>query len=381
MMKDNVGDKIDLRAILRLLHGNNGPRLVFSFLQKFDNIKLATEELAYKIHGSKWPSELENLRIDIAEEDKKLKADGIKIYYFFDKDYPATLNLLGNDRPPVLYCFGNLECTTSPCIALIGARAASGNGKKIAHDLSVALGDAGYTTVSGLAVGIDSAAHRASVLHKKPTIAVLGSGIKCVYPKESNDLFDQIGSSGCGAVISEFLPNDQPKPYYFPHRNRIIAGLCVATVVVEATQRSGTMITVGHAMSQGREVFAVPGSILDSRNDGTNFLIKNGARLISSIDSFLEELAMIKENKLHESMIQFELTQPFLKEDDEDFQSLEEKDLSSRIFSLMSYSPISAEFISWDLKVEIEKVLFLLNEFCMAGSVIKTDLGQFVKIA
>ena len=205
-----------------------------------------------------------------------------------DRDYPALLAQL-DDAPPVFTVRGDLALAQRPCVAMVGARNASAAGCRFARTLAHALAEAGLSVVSGLARGIDTAAHIGSL--EGGTIAVIAGGIDIVYPPENADLQDRIANEGL--LIAEMPPGIEPRARHFPHRNRIIAGLASGTVVVEAAPKSGSLITARLAGEAGREVMAVPGSPLDARAQGCNLLIREGATLIQSADDVMEALGPI----------------------------------------------------------------------------------------
>jgi DNA processing protein len=175
-------------------------------------------------------------------------------------------------------------------VALVGSRRASLYGLEMAEKLGYELAIRGVTVVSGMAIGIDTAAHRGALKAKGRTIAVMGSGHDRIYPSRNRKLYDEI--AGSGAVITEFEPDMEPLPYNFPQRNRIISGLSLGVVVVEAAKDSGALITANLAAEQGREVFAIPGKISSSTSSGANALIKDGAKLVQSVDDIISELSL-----------------------------------------------------------------------------------------
>ncbi len=205
-----------------------------------------------------------------------------------DAEYPERLRQI-HDPPPFLYIRGHVEPQDTLAIAIVGARTASTYGRKMARELAQELAGCGVCVVSGLARGIDSEAHQASLATGGRTIAVLGSGLDVVYPREHIALAEQIAASG--AVVSEFSLGSQPEAGNFPYRNRVISGISLGTVVVEATEKSGSLITAQCALDQNREVFAVPGPVTASRSRGPHRLIKDGAKLVESIDDILSEIA------------------------------------------------------------------------------------------
>ena len=202
-----------------------------------------------------------------------------------DKKYPKSL--LKIDNPPKqLYVEGNIELLNKNCIAIIGSRNCSENGKKLAQKFAIELSNQGIIIISGMAKGIDSEAHKGTLRAKGKTIAVLGCGINELYPKQNKMLAKQILKIG-GCIISEYPSGTKPNKVNFPQRNRIISGLAEAVVVVEAGERSGAIITANLALEQGKEIFAVPGDITKKQSIGTNKLIKDGAYMITSIDDIL----------------------------------------------------------------------------------------------
>ncbi|MFH0801359.1 MAG: DNA-processing protein DprA [bacterium] len=210
-----------------------------------------------------------------------------------DPAYPALLKKI-HYPPQRLYVRGRL-IGDEMCVAVVGARKASSYGKMVAEYLGEELAHRGIAVVSGMARGVDTAAHRGALRAGGRTIAVLGCGIDVVYPQENRGLMEEIAKSG--AVITEFTPGEEPKPWHFPARNRIISGMALGTVVVEAGERSGSLITANFALEEGREVFAVPGQIKSPGSQGTHALIKQGAKLVEDIQDVLEELQLSIENR------------------------------------------------------------------------------------
>jgi DNA processing protein len=219
----------------------------------------------------------------------RLQQLNIRALTLLDDDYPLRLAQVA-DPPPVLFVRGGLLPADTVAVALVGTRRATGYGHAVAERLSRELATAGVTVVSGLAKGVDTMAHRAAVHAGGRTIAVLGNGLDQVYPPENTNLARQIVESDAGAVISEFAPGVPPDAVNFPRRNRIISGLSAATVIVEAGVRSGALITADFALEQGREVFAVPGSIFSPMSIGPNELIKQGATPVTSVQDVLDQL-------------------------------------------------------------------------------------------
>lgn len=221
-------------------------------------------------------------------QDMALAAQkGVRIVTMADPDYPALL-LQIPDPPPFLYVRGMLE-SQDKAVAVVGSRIATGYGLSMAARLSAELAACGVTVVSGMARGIDTAAHEGALQSGGRTVAVLGSGLAEVYPAENRGLFQSIIRHG--AVVSEFPMLTKPEPHNFPIRNRIISGMSYGTVIVEAAKKSGSLITARLAAEQNREVFAVPGSVQSFKSIGTHTLIKQGAKLVENAQDVLEEIA------------------------------------------------------------------------------------------
>lgn len=212
----------------------------------------------------------------------------MKIIKIEDKEYPQNL-LKIYDPPKQLYVLGNEKILNEPGIAIVGSRNCTKYGEQTAKSFAYNLARYNINVISGMAKGIDSAAHIGSVMGSGKTVAVLGSGFNHVYPKENMQLFNKILESG-GAIITEYEPDTMPDGKNFPRRNRIISGLSKGVVVVEAAERSGSLITAELALEEGKEVFAVPGNINSLLSKGTNELIKDGAKLVTNVFDILEEL-------------------------------------------------------------------------------------------
>ena len=204
------------------------------------------------------------------------------------KWYPEKLKNI-EDSPKELYCLGNLELLNKKSMAVIGSRNYSEYGKQVAFDFAYSLAKEGICIVSGLAKGIDGFAHSACLKAKGKTIAVLGSGLDVIYPKENEKLYYDILNNG-GLIISEYPLGSKPEKWHFPARNRIISGLSDGILVIEARKNSGTNITVDFALDQGKDVFVVPGNIYSKTSDGTNFLMKEGAIPVTSAQDILDYL-------------------------------------------------------------------------------------------
>lgn len=217
---------------------------------------------------------------------EQASAIGAQFIEMTEDGYPDLMRHI--DAPPPLICVkGNLEVLERPTVAIVGARNASANGRKFARQMAAELGQQGVTIVSGLARGIDTAAHQASI--ETGTVAVLAGGLDVIYPPENAELHQMIADQGL--LVSEMPPGTQPKAEFFPRRNRLISGMSRGVLVVEAALRSGSLITARLAGEQGRDVLAVPGSPLDPRSAGTNKLIKDGAALVTNAGDILNVIS------------------------------------------------------------------------------------------
>jgi DNA processing protein len=232
---------------------------------------------------------LGTLRDDAGRALERAARRRIDVVAWGDARYPPLLAATP-DPPIVLWVRGRADLLASPSIAIVGSRAASPYGLEVAGRLGADIAARGFTVVSGLARGIDSASHRGALESGGPTVAVLGSGADVIYPPEHRDLAEAIIERG--ALVSELPPGSPPRSFHFPLRNRIISGLARGVVIVEAAERSGSLITADCALEQGREVMAVPGSILNGRNGGCHGLVKDGAALVETAADVLSALSL-----------------------------------------------------------------------------------------
>jgi DNA processing protein len=289
-----------LHAHVRLsLVSGVGPRIRQALLDSFGSANAVFEAAASELRcvpgvGPKLARTIVDSRtsIDVEAELQLCREHGISLLLDTDPAYPTVLREI-HDPPGVLYTRSELSPNDSLAIAIVGTRHATQYGLQQADRLAEGLARAGFTIVSGLARGIDAAAHRAALRVGGRTLAVLGSGLLNLYPPEHRGLADEIAD--CGALLSEAPPRSKPLAGAFPQRNRIITGLSLGVVVVEAALRSGALISANHAMEQGREVFAVPGRIDSRMSHGCHRLLREGAKLVESIDDVLEELGPLVE--------------------------------------------------------------------------------------
>jgi DNA processing protein len=278
------------RDWLRLIRSENvGPRTFRALINHYGGARAAIEMLPQLARrgGAQAPGRI----CSVAEAEREIEAaarQGAVFIGLGEPDYPERLRMT-DDPPPLLAVRGHVAAFRAPPVAIVGSRNASAAGAKFAGQIARELGEAGLVTVSGLARGIDGAAHRASL--GTGTVAVLAGGQDCIYPPEHVPLLEQILERG--AAISEMPFGWEPRARDFPRRNRLIAGMSIGVVVIEAARRSGSLITARLAVEQGREVFAVPGSPLDPRCEGTNGLLKQGATLVTETNDVLAVLGPI----------------------------------------------------------------------------------------
>lgn len=274
-------EKVGSIKLQRLLEKYKTPQNIWNAkkeeLLKIDGIGEETAKQVLK----------EEYRMGLEKYEKYMQENNIKLIHIYDKNYPDKLNQI-YDKPIVLYIKGDETILSQFSLAVIGCREHTKYGEVVARYMSNKIAKSKIITVSGLAKGIDSIAHKETLRAQGKTIAVIGSGLDNIYPKENIELANEIIQNG-GAIISEYIIGTKADKMNFPARNRIISGLSDGVVVIEAKKKSGTMITVDFALEQGKEVYAVPGNILSKNSEGTNELIKQGAKMVTNIDDILEE--------------------------------------------------------------------------------------------
>ena len=284
LKKENKDDILDWLSLIR--SENVGPRTFFDLIKIYGSAKdalFSIPELSKK-GGSKKPIKI-FARDDAEKELSAASKIGAEIINCYDNNYPELLKNI-YDPPPVITILGKAEILNDKCFAVVGSRNASSNACIFASKIAEELGEAGVKIVSGLARGIDTAAHKGSL--KTGTIAVVAGGIDNIYPPENKNLREKIIETGC--VVAELPFGAMPKAQNFPQRNRIISGISLGTLIVEATLRSGSLITARLAGEQGRDVFAVPGFPLDPRCEGTNRLLKQGAIMVENATDILDAI-------------------------------------------------------------------------------------------
>ena len=346
---------------LRLTRTENvGPVTFYRLIEAYGSASRAIEalpELA-KRGGRAKPLVAAPLT-QVEREYQALKKFGGDVLCAGEADYPVPLTAL-DDAPPVLTYTGNMALVKKACVGVVGSRNASLNGRKFTEKLAHELGASGVTVVSGLARGIDTAAHTGSLA--TGTVAVLGGGLDIIYPPENQDLYNRIREQGL--IIAESPFGQQPFAQSFPRRNRIISGLSQGVVVVEATFKSGSLITARMAGEQGRDVFAVPGHPLDPRAEGPNALIRDGAVLIRNAADILESLSTFQSGSMQDSASQkYEpLETPRL-----DDQTLDRT--RNEVLSCLSHTPIAVDEIVRSAGLSAAAVQIVILELELAGRV------------
>lgn len=280
---------------------------------------------------------------------ESIQQKDVQVLTLLDDDYPKLLRQI-DQAPPVLYVRGTLLPADDFAIAMVGTRRISDYGQQITRDTSLYLAGHGLTIVSGLARGVDALAHQSALQAGGRTIAVLGSGVDVIYPPEHRTLADAIIENG--AIISDYPLGTQPEGVNFPPRNRIISGLSLATVVVEAGERSGALITADFAVEQGRDVFAVPGNILSPSSKGTNRLIQKGAFALVSPQDVLDLLELSQVEDYQEAR-----------------QALPADTTEAKILQSMDYEPVHVDEICNEVGLAVEKVTAALTMMELKGLV------------
>jgi DNA processing protein len=290
-----------------------------------------------------------------SREIERLERKDYSVLTFEDRNYPEYLRETF-DPPYVLYCAGRIEMLKGPAVSIVGSRKPSAYGRAVAERIARDLASRGLVIVSGLARGVDSIAHWGALEGGK-TVAVLGSGLETVYPRENRGLFHKVIEKG--AVVSEFPAESPPLGFHFPIRNRIISGLSLALIVVEATKKSGSLITARLALEQNREVMAVPGNITSDLSRGTNWLIQTGAKLVESWEDVAEELpAPLQEKLLSQKEEESEAHSSISPQEKKVFETLKPDSLT-HVDQLVEETDYSvSETLSFLLSLELKGLIF-----------------------
>ncbi len=341
--------------------GSNG---LFSLYQQFGSfVEILSANPAQLPPRSRKPIREIQQRLDplLAQARQTIEAltqSGVSLLCLSDSSYPVLLREISSP-PPLLYILGEINALSLPSIAIVGSRNASRGGLELATHFSAALTASGFVVISGLALGVDGAAHRGALRHGI-TAAVIGTGIDQVYPRKHRELVTEIVAKG-GAIVSEFPPGTPPVAGNFPRRNRIISGLSTGVLVVEAAIKSGSLITARQAMEQGREVFAIPGSVNNPLAKGCHQLLREGATLVETTRDIVEQLGGMLSFKLAESE-QSELPEP-----GNSGASLDAS--AAKLLNAMGYDPIDLDTLVAHSGIQVAKINGLLVELEIHGMV------------
>ncbi len=356
---------------LQLIRSDNvGPVTFHALIAKFGTASHAMAALPDLVRGNTGKRAVRLAKREIAEQELAAATrHGARLIAACEPDYPEPLAALP-DAPPVIAVHGSVARLHRPCVGIVGARNGSTNGRRFAGQLAADLGAAGLTVVSGLARGIDTAAHEGAL--ESGTVAVIAGGVDVVYPPENGPLMARIAAEG-GAVVAEQPFGMKPQARHFPTRNRVISGLSRALVVVEATLKSGSLITARLAGEQGREVLAVPGSPFDPRSAGTNGLIRDGATLITSAGDVIAALGPLNSPLQQNQRLRGSfglgisaLSQPPPEHED---RLDDAADLSSKILELLGFSPIGIDELARRAHVSPAALASAILELELAGRV------------
>ncbi|MCL5022748.1 MAG: DNA-processing protein DprA [Nitrospirae bacterium] len=298
---------------------------------------------------------------DVEANLRSLARCNARVLTFRSPEYPALLRQV-EDAPVLLYVKGSVQDEDRFAVALVGSRKYSSYGKLVAERLSSELSEAGFTVVSGMARGIDTVAHTSALTSGGRTIAVLGSGIDRAYPPENRGLMEKIADSGY--VVTEFSCGTEPNRENFPRRNRLISGLSMGVVVVEAAAGSGALITASSALEQNREVFAVPGNITSANSAGTNDLIRTGAKLVRRTDDIIEELAPVLRGFVKKGKVKGEIS-----------------DEEKRLCDILTGEPMHIDTVSRQLSLSPAQALATLLDLELKGVVRQADGKRFYLVS
>lgn len=320
---------------------------------QFKKMKGLTEEDARVIHKSRKEWDLDKEWFSFIER-------GIGFVSMEHVKFPEKLKYIPN-APYALYYVGNLPDETRKSVAIVGARGRSAYGSEMTNRLAKALSDHGVQVISGLAKGIDGDAHKGALEGQGDTFAVLGCGVDICYPESHHWLYEKIIENG--GIISEYPPGTKPKPWQFPARNRIISGLADCVVVMEAKEKSGSLITADFAMEQGRDVYALPGRVTDSLSQGCNKLIKQGAGIVESVEDFLSDLDILTEM----SCTQIDFRKNLLEKDE------------LLVYSLTDFRPIGVSTLVEKTGMPISRLLENLERLERMGLIKETFTNYYVR--
>lgn len=360
--------------IMRLIRSENvGTRTFYSLIKIYGSSAKALEKVQeMSLNGGRSKPIKLCSKSDIEKELEKLSSIGANVLTYLDDNYPTLLKHI-SDAPPVISYLGSREILNKKFCAIVGARNASLNGQNFAASIAKNLSQNSINVVSGLARGIDTAAHKASLSH---TVGIIAGGIDHIYPPENAKLYKEITETG-GAIVAELPIGSVPLGQHFPQRNRIISGMAMVTLVVEASLKSGSLITARMALEQGREVCAVPGFPLDPRCQGTNKLIKEGASLIESFEDVMEllnqsdirKVGAFEESSGHDSFTTMQVA-----------EDLVNTNSRSMVLNVLSSAIIKINEIQKNTQLPLPVIYIILLELELAGKISRLPGGGVVRV-
>jgi DNA processing protein len=354
-----LSDEEKINALRLMMSENVGPA---TYNQLIKYYRSATEAIKHIDELAKRGGHKKTIKLisdaKVQQQFEIAEKENVKIVFSSDKEYPENLRHL-SDASPILFVKGNIDILKKKSVSVVGTRNASLNGKSLARKIANDLSEAGYNVVSGMAHGIDRAAHVGALASSNSlTTVVLGTAINEIYPTENQDIYQKLSEKGC--LISEFPFGSILSPRNFPRRNRLIAGISLGTLVIEAQEKSGSLITAHFAADYGREVFAVPGSPVDPRSSGPNALIREGATLVSNAQDIIFTL---------ENMTRFTLKET-MKEDDYQFVPINEENLKdARTIVMNNLGPdfVSVDNLIHETGLDARLINIILVELELAG--------------
>ena len=301
---------------------------------------------------------------------ERLEQESIRFVPWHSPDYPPRL-LEMPDHPHGIFVKGNLPCPKRLSIGMVGARKCTTYGEHYALEYGKVLSQVGVQIISGLARGIDGVSHRGALMGKTPTYAVLGSGVNVCYPKQNQGLYQDILAKG-GGILSEFLPDTEALPFHFPMRNRIISGLSKVLLVMEAKEKSGSLITADMALEQGKDIYALPGPVNSSYSKGCHYLIKQGAGILISTEEFLKDLEFLDGGIYREKSVRNQNCKNNSKKMLDNLQNM--------VYSLICFNPKSIHQIVGEVDEPVERVMNALVSLELEGFVEEVTKNYYVRL-
>ena len=347
---------------------NTEKRALYEYFGDFESIYRASKDQLLSLEFLTPEKVLEfcseKSKTNLEEMCSYMEKEKIFCISCFDEEFPEKLKHI-HDVPFQLFYKGDLPGKNERIVAVVGARMCSGYGKSKTLELCELLGNNGFSVVSGMAMGIDSYAHEGALNANGKTYAVLGCGVDVCYPSKNQSLYKQIINTGC--VMSEFAPKVHPQPEFFPRRNRIISGMADAVILIEAKERSGSLITANLALEQGKDIFALPGRISDPLSYGTNKIISQGAGIIVSFEKLVDDIKDLTD--FHYIPAVFPPKKKF---------NLEKEELL--VYSCFDFNSKSIEEVASETKMDILTVLQIVLHLCEYNLIEETFMNQYIKV-